>query len=166
MTGGKVFDYQIREIFGEAIASSEVAGNEIILRHDKFACVKASLRHIKGRIVATDFMLFISAAGVVDGGWWVAHGTVIIRMMAMGAKVPPNIAGIFWSIGLWWEIGLAHALPEAAKALEPRPFVFETARNEVVGVGAADIRELAGGPFAHTISPGSQDDALHVGAKT
>jgi hypothetical protein len=29
--------------------------------------------------------------------------------------------------GLWWEIGLAHALPEAAKALEPRPFVFEAA---------------------------------------
>ena len=28
MIGGKVFDYQIREIFGEAIASPEVAGNE------------------------------------------------------------------------------------------------------------------------------------------
>jgi hypothetical protein len=27
MTGGKVFDYQIREIFGEAIASPEAVGN-------------------------------------------------------------------------------------------------------------------------------------------
>jgi hypothetical protein len=32
---------------------------------------------------------------------------------------------------LWWEIGQAHALPEAAKALEPRPFVFEADLNEV-----------------------------------
>jgi hypothetical protein len=66
---------------------------------------------------------------------------------------------------LWWEIGLAHALPEAAKALEPKPFVFEAARNEVEGVGAAEIRELGYGPRLNTISPGSQDDALHVGAK-
>jgi hypothetical protein len=33
--------------------------------------------------------------------------------------------------GLWWEIGLAHALPGAAKALEPRPFAFETAGRRV-----------------------------------
>jgi hypothetical protein len=69
-------------------------------------------------------------------------------------------------IDLWGgEIGLAHALPEVAKALEPRPFVFEAALNEVEGVGAAEIREIADGTLAHTISPGSQDDALHVGAK-
>jgi hypothetical protein len=66
---------------------------------------------------------------------------------------------------LWWEIGLAHALPEAAKALEPRPFVFEAGLNEVEGVGAAEIREFADGTLVHTTSRGSQDDALHVGAK-
>jgi hypothetical protein len=46
---------------------------------------------------------------------------------------------------LWWEIRLAHALPqrETAKALGPRPFVFEASLNEVEGVGAAEIRELA-----------------------
>jgi hypothetical protein len=46
-----------------------------------------------------------------------------------------------------------------------RPFVFEAALNEVVGVGAAEVREIADGTLAHTISRGSQDDALHVGAK-
>jgi hypothetical protein len=35
----------------------------------------------------------------------------------------------------------------------------------VEGVGAAEIREIADGTLAHTISRGSQDDALHVGAK-
>jgi hypothetical protein len=67
---------------------------------------------------------------------------------------------------LWWEIGQAQALPGAAKALEPRPFVFEAAAcNEVVGAGAAEIRELSGGTRLNTISPGSQDDALDVSAK-
>jgi hypothetical protein len=44
--------------------------------------------------------------------------------------------------GLWWEAGQAHALPEAPKPLEPWPFVTEAARNEVVGVGTAGIREM------------------------
>ena len=45
------------------------------------------------------------------------------------------------------------------------PFVFEAALNEVEGVGAAEIREIADDPRLNFISPGSQDDALHVGAK-
>jgi hypothetical protein len=44
--GGKVFDYQIRETFGEPIASPEAVGNEVhyqrgvfasTLHHDLFA---------------------------------------------------------------------------------------------------------------------------------
>ena len=102
MIGGKVFDYQIREIFGEVIASPEVDGNELhyqrgvfanISHHDNFPCFKASLSHSIGRIVANDFIRFKCCE---CGGWWLTHGAVI-RMMAMGAKVPSNIAGIFWS---------------------------------------------------------------------
>jgi hypothetical protein len=53
--------------------------------------------------------------------------------------------------GLWWgHIGQAHALPAgAAKTLEPRPFVFEAACNELVGAGAAEVRELADSNFAY-----------------
>jgi hypothetical protein len=102
MSGGKVFDYQIQEIFGETIASPEAVGNEVhyqrgafanILHHDPFACIKASFRHSNDRIEATEFMRF----GCCEcGGWWLKHGTAI-RMIAMGAEVPPNIAGIFSS---------------------------------------------------------------------
>jgi hypothetical protein len=49
--------------------------------------------HSKGRFEATEFMLFECCE---CGGWWLTHGAVI-RMMAMGTKVPSNIAGIFWS---------------------------------------------------------------------
>jgi hypothetical protein len=58
MIGGKVFDYQIREIFGEAIASSGAVGNEVhyqrgvfanILHRDNFACFKASLVEEKAK---------------------------------------------------------------------------------------------------------------------
>jgi hypothetical protein len=65
MSGGKVFDYHIQEIFGEAIASPEAVGDEVryqrgvfasTLHHQLFACIKASMRHSKGRIEATEFM--------------------------------------------------------------------------------------------------------------
>jgi hypothetical protein len=61
MSGGKVFDYHIQEIFGEAIASPEAVGDEVryqrgvfasTLHHQLFACIKASMRHSKGRIEA------------------------------------------------------------------------------------------------------------------
>jgi hypothetical protein len=37
MTGGKVSDYQIRETFGEAIASPEAVGNEVHYQRGVFA---------------------------------------------------------------------------------------------------------------------------------
>ena len=112
MIGGKVFDYQIREIFGEVIASPEVAGNELhyqrgvfanISYHDNFPCFKASLSHSKGRIVATDFILFKCCE---CGGWWLTHGAVI-RMMAIGFSPSP----IEHASDVWTKYGAHRKVP-------------------------------------------------------
>jgi hypothetical protein len=54
---------------------------------------KPAYRQSKGRFVATEFMLFECCE---CGGWWLTHGAVI-RVMAMGEKVPPDAARIFWN---------------------------------------------------------------------